>query len=657
MTIRRLFGRMGLVCLAVAVLPSSGLAGAPTTNFTTLPALVEPNQAEVDVSADKAKTPQSRVVLSADLRSLPPRARLTSCALRLVTSSGIPEADDNGVALQLFDATEDVKSTKSIAARTVDPGTDPNAAIVMQTQGLCASLQKGMTAVDPASATMTVPVKFRLQTTTSNGLITLYGRPAGDASSRSPRLMLTYELPDSWPPVAGWSQPRGDARHTGRSAWRMYNPDGAYTPGGFAVRSLGSSTFAQVSPPVLLYRRQVLAAVPDGSAIQMMNGAGTVVNTLKLPVAAKFMGVSQHGWVYATGENKLVLKHIETGRQIPIETGNETVLVPPTIGADGGFYVVTNQYVYGYPAPPVDGYSPLWRYNTGASSNNDVSAVALGEDGRTAYVVDKQSASMIALDTATGAVKWTQPGLEISKAANDPMPVPVVAGTTVFVTNQAPSGTALYIVEDDAETPSLVTKSGNGVGAPAVGPDNSAYYFRDGELRRIDANLTETPVGGAGCDGMAGFDLLRADQSGNLYALDRIKKRFAYIAAGAGAVPAGACAPVSLPVGSSLAIAADGTALGYDEKRQIHAIVATAATFGAGNALTLSNDFLKLSPDKNALTENNDMTFRAGKTIGTAAGLILPANTNINLVAGERIAFAPGLRVVQGAQVRARAGF
>lgn len=51
------------------------------------------------------------------------------------------------------------------------------------------------------------------------------------------------------------------------------------------------------------------------------------------------------------------------------------------------------------------------------------------------------------------------------------------------------------------------------------------------------------------------------------------------------------------------------------------------------------------------------MTFRAGKTIGTAAGLILPANTNINLVAGERIAFAPGLRVVQGAQVRARAGF
>jgi hypothetical protein len=72
--------------------------------------------------------------------------------------------------------------------------------------------------------------------------------------------------------------------------------------------------------------------------------------------------------------------------------------------------------------------------------------------------------------------------------------------------------------------------------------------------------------------------------------------------------------------------------------------------------LRLSNEILKLSPDGKALVENNDMTFRAGK-METAPDLSLPANTNINIVAGESIRFAPGLRIAQGAQLHARVGF
>jgi hypothetical protein len=650
--------------LALPFLSATASADAPTTVFTTLIVQVEgqPPNNEVVVSADNKKQPTSEMKLSVYLGAIPPGASLESCRLRLVTSSGLPAANDNGLSLQLFDAIP-----KQVAARSIDPGTASKTAIILETKGLCSSLEetlKKRTAAPAAPA-----AQFRMRTTIANGNIKFYGRPPG-ASSEAPRLSLTYKLPDSWPGRADWAQGRRDAQHSGRSAWRLYNiynQNESYTPTSFAVRFLGNATFAEVSPPFLLYRREVLAVSPDGAAVQMMDGGGTVLKTIPLEVKARFIAASQQGWLYVTGaSDKIVLQRIEGGEgRIAIEKkAEETVLLPPTIGADGSLYVVTSQYVNAYPAPPVpvdQANLPLWRYRTTAAVNNDVSAVALSEDGKTAYIVHKPAATMIALDAATGAEKWKQAGLPISRGANEPMPIPVVADGAVFVTDHAPTGSKLYIVDDRANPPVLETLPGKDITAPVVGPDQSVYYVRDGILQRsrrdpAEQKFTEQAVGGLGCDKMGGFDLLRADQSGNLYALDRVNMRFMFVASDNKSVPAGTCEAKTisgLDFGAGLAVAADGTAYDYTLSKQLQAII-PAALFGP---LRLSNEILKLSPDGKALVENNDMTFRAGKTVETAPDLSLPANTNINIVAGDSIRFGPGLRIAQGARLRARVGF
>ena len=429
-----------------------------------------------------------------------------------------------------------------------------------------------------------------------------------------------------------------------------------------------------VSPPFLLYRREVLAVSPDGAKVQIMDGGGGPMKTIDLEVNARFIAASQQGWLYVTGKSdKLVAQRIEGGEkaiaiELPNKAENETVLLPPTIGADGSLYVVTSQYVYAYPAPPVppnQANLPLWRYRTGADLDNDVSAVALSEDGKTAYIVDKPTATMIALDAATGAEKWKQPGLPISRGDNEPMPIPVVADGAVFVTDHAPTGSKLYIVDDRANGPVLQTLPetlpGKGVTAPVVGPDQSIYFVSNGILQRskrdpAEQKFKQQAVGGAGCDKIGGFDLLRADESGNIYALDRVHMRFMFVASDKLSVPAGACEPKTvsgLNFGDGLAVGADGTAYGYTNDNRLQAIIPAAIY----SPLPLDNKILELSPDKTALIKNNDMTFRSGKTVETAADLRLPANTNINIVAGESIRFGAGLHITQGAQLHARVGF
>jgi hypothetical protein len=46
------------------------------------------------------------------------------------------------------------------------------------------------------------------------------------------------------------------------------------------------------------------------------------------------------------------------------------------------------------------------------------------------------------------------------------------------------------------------------------------------------------------------------------------------------------------------------------------------------------------------------MTFRAAQVV-TDPNLSLPANTNINIVAGNSIVFRPGLRIAAGARLHA----
>ncbi|MGH7118133.1 MAG: hypothetical protein ACREFP_03935, partial [Acetobacteraceae bacterium] len=145
------------------------------------------------------------------------------------------------------------------------------------------------------------------------------------------------------------------------------------------------------------------------------------------------------------------------------------------------------------------------------------------------------------------------------------------------------------------------------------------------------------------------------DQSGDLYGLDRTGERIVYIRSHAQSVPAGSCNPQRFPsLGASLAIAADGTAYNYTRKGEIAAL--SPLIVGPNAKLTMTNQILKLSPDGSAVVENNDTTLRALDDV-SADKLKLPANANINIVAGLRVSFGPGVRIVEGARLHVRAGF
>src|SRR5262249_7699954 len=197
-------------------------------------------------------------------------------------------------------------------------------------------------------------------------------------------------------------------------------------------------------------------------------------STLAIGIAPSYIAVSQHGWLYAIGGGKLIMRRIESSQRIEVSLGCndaiESVLAPPTIGADGSFYLVTNQYLYAYPAPPADFALPLWRHRIDAKASNAVSPAALSRDGRTIYVAVGYKASgeykmkVLALDAASGNEKWGQEGLAITKGENEPMPIPVVAGKVVFLTDKAPEGNTLYALmdRDDNGIRTMISAGGPG---------------------------------------------------------------------------------------------------------------------------------------------------------------------------------------------------
>lgn len=691
------FTRRAVLVLTFLMLPAAVRAGAPTTVFTTL--VVQPGT-ETVVAAGPTKQQTKWVTFDVALDSLPPRAKLEHCVLRLVTMNGVPAGvparTDGGIVVQLVDTSaggatpKPGQAVKALDTRQIKTGTPAGAELRMESARLCESLMEG-----PAGARkLKAKVQFRLQTTTPNASIGFYGRPeealltpvnddavaerATDKINFAPRLLLTYQLPDSFPGRAEWSQARADAQHSGRSDWRFYNQDDTYTPKSFTFRQLGGpdAQFADIYPPrVVMYGRQLLAVRSDSAAIQVMDGFGGLVKSLPITVKPKFIAVSQFGWLYRIGEGKIVVQRIDSGEErppIPIG-GSETVTEPPTIGAGGNFYVVASQYLYAYPAPPAPTVLPLWRHRIPATQSNDVSSVAVSQDGQTVYIVVKDKASMLAFDAATGKEKWQVAGLQISKGNDEPMPIPVVAGRRIFVTDRAlASGETqgkLYVVKDEGSSAVLdpTSPAGAGISAPVVAPDGSSVYFLLNHLPKLlrlaDGDIKTETVGGFNCENASvESDLLRIDQSGNLYAL-RYRNdsgAFVFIGANKDLAPKGACLPFSVPytgLAGDLVIGPDGAAYIYTNKdNRLMAIV--PQDIGNGNSELILNNgiFFGSSGNQGYIEKNNDTTFRA-RTVVVDGTLALPADTNINIIAQDKISFAPGFRIHSGGTLRARTGF
>ena len=322
----------------------------------------------------------------------------------------------------------------------------------------------------------------------------------------------------------------------------------------------------------------------------------------------------------------------------------------------------------------------MWRYPTG---QDDVSAVTLGPDGTTAYVLfGGATPRLVALDSATGDCRWEQ-AAAIDRGPNEAMPVPVAAGSDILVTKAFPTSDTLYVFQDEVRAapngegelvpppPSagcrasapprgLDTRSAQGDHIPAAvaGVSDDAYYIRAGRLCWSRWNPeTGTPeeicsdLQGCSKDDAKAISLLVGDSSGDphLYGLAATTQQLFLISPkwkDTKTLDAACFMQPMAGLGPNLILGPDGTLYNNSNARNLLAIV--PKTFAS------TQPELTLSPD---LLRTNAITFRAPGAINTAPGLSLPADADIIVVSGQKITFRQGLKIPTGARLRARVGF
>jgi hypothetical protein len=497
---------------------------------------------------------------------------------------------------------------------------------------------------------------------------------------------LTYDRPNALPGDADWSQIRRDAQRSGRSAWKLYDPDGTYAPTQFVavpinVPGAEAKVRGDLRQSPLLYGGKivtVLDAGPSQYRLVTLDRSGQVLSEVMRNETPKFLAAGGPGRLYYVAENRILdfdASSLSATAEILTAAG-ETVLEVPTVGADGSLYVVTNQHVRAY----LPAQTELWRYPTG---QDKVSAVTLSPDGTTAYVVfGGATPRLVALESATGDCRWEQKVPAIDRGPNEAMPIPVAAGSDVLVTQAFPTSDTLYVFHDESRSAladrgelvppppiascraskapnGLTPRGGKGDHIPAAvaGVSDDAFYVRGGRLCWSRGDLAEVCADLRGCsqaDAKA-MTLLIGDSSGgqsnmHLYGLAAASKQLFFISSrwkSASDLDATCSTQAMERLGPNLILGPDGTLYNSNEQRTLQAIVPKAFAATAQD-LTLSQDLLE---------NNNDSAFRAPGTISFAPDLGLRADTDIIVVAGEKITFGTGLKVAKGARLHARVGF
>ena len=491
-----------------------------TAIMATLPA---PELSQFEIAADTRQQPIRTQQLQFSLQSLPKDVTLSSCAVRLVMAERYPPTTESDslfdpVVLELFKSPSG-PDPQPVAAWSVPPSTEKGAAIILRSRTLCAALRPGQ--ADPA--------RFLLQTTVRKGKVVLFGQ--SDEPSAAPRLLLTYTLKDAVPGEADWSQIRRDAQHSGRSRWRLYDPNGGYSPTHFAVVPLKTDDKpaldrGDLRQSPLLYGGSIINALdaPELNRYQLVvrDRSGRVLSDVTkvddkpIPLP-KFIVAGGVDRLYYFSENQIVGYSLGSGSLVrapepPLNTTGET-LVPtstPTLGADGSLYLATNNYVRAYSPGPQQ--KLLWRYQY-PNEERQVAAVALSKDETTAYILlGGTEARLVALDSATGDCRWQYkaPNFAVirTKTETESMPIPVVAVNDILVSDKFPTGDKLYVFHDQSpETPAggaLIPPAGaasscradkapggidvrgaqDHIPAPVAGPGDEAYYIRAGNLCR-----------------------------------------------------------------------------------------------------------------------------------------------------------------------------
>lgn len=680
--------RLGLTVF-LAALAAAPAAVADTRSSAVVASTIAPPAATLVIAADRDNAPTAVVDLQFRLAPLPADAALASCALRVVLAEAVP-GSGNGVLLQLVNT---AAPAEPIAAIRVPPGRPKDTAVVLRSRSLCAALQAPLQRqVAGAQADL---ARFVLQTTIRDGSLSIFG-VTPDRPQQIPRLILTYERPGGLGD-GDWGQIRHDAGHSGRSAWRMYDPGGAYTPTSSAAAPIPvANVVTDLRQSPLLHRGRIVTVTDLGGGkyrLAAVDRSGAALGQTERGEAPKFLAAGGANRLAYVTENRILLFDPLALATNPVEVptpSDETMLEPPTIGGDGALYTVTGGYVRGF----TPGLIEAWRFRTGHSH---VGAVALSEDESTAYVVfGGTGPRLVALDARTGDCRWQQPLGDILHSLNEPMPIPVVAGDDILVTDAFPTGDTLYVVHDTPPQPpadrgelvappdgscraEAAPRGLTSVGAeddripahipaPMAGASTDAYYVRAGALCRGRSRAADAPgeVWDAQCEPLEGctqadalrITLLIGDSSGgasvgHLYGLAAAAAPPQLFFISPNLSEDGQIAPTCRmqafdDLGPNLVLAADGTLLNNSPaKRSLLAIV-PAAFAAAAQDIDLQPELLRL---------HDGGAFRTPGTISTAPDLTLPAGADVILVAGGKIVFNPGLRIAEGARLRARVGF
>ena len=535
--------RVRLVCMAwvsVILLESASQAGQEVTLQTAIPAtqVLPQKDSVITISADARKQPVGRAELQFDLTALPAGARLETCALRVVLGRKVADGDYSGVFIQLKAQNPSSRQWEIKAGLNVPPGTEKDTALLLRDPALCQGLTPGGGA------------QLRLETETRDKALGIDGDIIPDnvppdvaartfrfSSAYAPRLILGYPIDAGTLADADWGQVRRDARHTGRSRGRLYDPNTWFSPTKYAVRPLDipkSPAVTSLRQSPLLFGGGVWAAFNPALNDYRIRGftpTGAPLRESRNPLLQpKAIAAGPHGPIYYVTEQHIAvfpsdgtaltappatdrdyaltylvlsaLPRISSpsgGESPPDPTTAESIREVPTIAADGTLYFVTQSFVRGYSAGPTK--RELWRYPTGPVP---VGPVTLSEDERTAYVLfGGKFSRLVALDAATGECRWSQPfPSPIVFEENKTMPIPVVAGQNIFVTRQAPVADTLFIIRDEpsqtgagsvlmptstacerSEAPGgIEALQGTDIPTPVVGPGKEAFYVKSGNL-------------------------------------------------------------------------------------------------------------------------------------------------------------------------------
>jgi hypothetical protein len=689
MTIR-LFRRPLAVALLAAAPGLAAAADGAAVVTSTIPAGAAPAGARIEIAADARSRPTAQADLTAPLGVLPAAFATADettqvCAMRVVLAEAIPGGDHGGVLLELKDAAGPAPG-RTVAALRLRPATPAGTAVTLRSTALCAALRTARAAAgtDPVGT-------FRLQTATRDGRVVIAG--AGAAQTRdAPRLTVTYEKPGAIPGVGDWAQVRRDAQHSGRSPWRMHDPDGRFTPTAFAARAIAGvepgTVLSDLRQAPLLYDGRIFVVLDGGPGkfrLAAIDRSGAALAETTLSEAPTHLVAGGPGRILYVTENRILefdARRLGSRlRETPIPP-DETLRDAPTVGSDGTLFLVSQASVRALSPSGAE----LWRRPTG---EDRIAAAALSADETTAYVLlGGANPRLLALDAASGDCRWAERRIAIAAGENDPMPLPVVSGADILITGAFPVGDTLHVVRDRppvapadqgatvppppvaacraAAAPGgviAVGGPGDHIPTPLAGPNDDTFYARAGRLCWSRAGETATGSDWGACRPLDGCDeaetrgitLLIGDSADgasprHLYALAGASGRVFFITATVR--PDGDLAARCLRLdvagaGPNLLLAPDGTLINVSAARGLQAI-APSSLPAAGATLTLTAEHLRLE---------NGATFRAGGAIATEPGLAIPAGSSINLVAGARIVFAPGLRIAQGARVRARAGF